>query len=143
MDGKRITKRLIDSLQPGAKEFFVWDSRLAGFGVRVQPSGVMSYVAKYRAGSGRAAPTRRLTLGRVGKVTPDEAERLAKRVLGAVAHGADPAGAKSAERRTSTLEELAELFLTDHVATKRKRATAEHYRHILERLVLQTRREIA
>jgi Arm DNA-binding domain len=44
-------------------------SKLPGFGLRVQPSGVMSYVAKYRAGSGRAAPTRRVTLGRVGKIT--------------------------------------------------------------------------
>jgi integrase len=136
MDGKRITKRLVDSLSAGASEFFVWDSKLPGFGLRVQPSGVMSYVAKYRAGSGRAAPTRRVTLGRVGKITPDEAEKLAKRVLGAVAHGADPAATKSADRRAATLNELASLFLADHVAAKRKPATADHYRYILEKLVL-------
>lgn len=138
MDGKRITKRLVDSLSASASEFFVWDSKLPGFGLRVQPSGVMSYVAKYRAGSGRAAPTRRVTLGRVGKITPDEAEKLAKRVLGAVAHGADPAGAKSADRRGATLKELADLFLADHVAAKRKPATADHYKHILEKLVLSS-----
>lgn len=136
MDGKRITKRLVDSLSAGASEYFVWDSKVPGFGLRVQPSGVMSYVAKYRAGSGRAAPTRRITLGRVGKITPDEAEKLAKRVLGAVVHGADPAAAKSADRRAATLKEIADLFLTDHVAAKRKGATADHYRHILEKLVL-------
>ena len=127
MDGKRITKRLVDSLNATDGEYFVWDNKLPGFGLRVQPSGVMSYVAKYRAGSGRAAPTRRVTLGRVGKVTPDEAEKLAKRVLGAVAHGADPAAAKSADRRAATLKELADLFLVDHVAVKRKAATADHY----------------
>src|SRR5262249_19783685 len=115
MDGKRITKRLVDSLNTGASEYFVGESKLPGFRLRVQPSGVMSYVAKYRAGSGRAAPTRRVTLGRVGKITPDQAGKLAKRVLGAVAHGADPATAKSAERRGATLKELAELFLADHV----------------------------
>ena len=136
LDGKRITKRLIDSLNAGASEYFVWDSKLPGFGLRVQPSGVMSYVAKYRAGSGRAAPTRRLTLGRVGKITPDEAEKLAKRVLGAVAHGSDPAAAKSADRRAATLNELASLFLVDHVASKRKPATADHYRHLFQKLVL-------
>ena len=68
MDGKRITKRLVDGLRAGTSEYFVWDSRLPGFGLRVQPSGVMSYVAKYRAGSGRGAPTRRVTLGRVGNL---------------------------------------------------------------------------
>jgi hypothetical protein len=65
-----ITKRLIDNLSAKNGEYFVWDERLIGFGVRVQPSGVMSYVAKYRAGSGREAPTRRVTLGRVGRITP-------------------------------------------------------------------------
>ena len=49
MDGKRITKRLVDSLGAGANEYFVWDSKLPGFGIRVQPSGAMSYVVKYRA----------------------------------------------------------------------------------------------
>jgi integrase len=136
MDGRRITKRLVDSLGPTGSEYFVWDSKLSGFGVRVQPSGVMAYVAKYRAGSGRSAPTRRVTLARVGTITPDEAEKLAKRVLGAVAHGADPAAAKAADRRGSTLNELADLFLADHIQAKRKPATADHYRHILKKLVL-------
>ena len=88
---RQITKRLIDASKPKATEYFVWDGALAGFGVRVQPSGVMSYVVKYRAGSGRGAPTRRLTLGKVGTLTPDEARTLAKKTLGSVAHGADPA----------------------------------------------------
>ena len=52
----QITKRLIDGLKPRASEYFVWDGSLAGFGVRVQTTGAMSYVVKYRAGSGRAAP---------------------------------------------------------------------------------------
>jgi integrase len=136
MDGRRITKRLVDSLGPTGSEYFVWDSKLSGFGVRVQPSGIMAYIAKYRAGSGRSAPTRRVTLGRVGTITPDEAEKLAKRVLGAVAHGADPAAAKAADRRGSTLNELADLFLADHIQAKRKPATAGHYRHILKKVVL-------
>jgi integrase len=96
----------------------------------------MSYVAKYRPGSGRDSPTRRVTLGRVGKITPDEANKLAKATLGAVAHGRDPAGEKAAERRAATIRELAELFLTEHAEAKRKPATAAHYRDLLERLVL-------
>ena len=51
-----ITKRVVDSVRPTNREFFVWDSRLIGFGLRVQPSGAKSYVVKYRAGSGRGAP---------------------------------------------------------------------------------------
>jgi hypothetical protein len=51
----RITKRVVDGLKPQAKEFAIWDPKLPGFGVRVRPTGAMSYVVVYRAGSGRGA----------------------------------------------------------------------------------------
>jgi integrase len=136
MHSCRITKRLVDSLKPNGPDRFVWDDSLIGFGVRVQLSGAKSFVVKYRAGSGRGAPTRRLTLGRVGTLTPDEARALARKTLGAVAHGSDPAALKAAERRASTLRELAEIFLSEHVEAKRKPATATHYRSLLEKVVL-------
>src|SRR5215467_4503171 len=103
MRHRRITKRLVDNLKPNGEDHFVWDDTLIGFGVRVQASGAKSYVVKYRAGSGRGAPTRRLTLGRVGTLTPDDARTLAKKNLGAVAHGNDPAALKAAERRAASL----------------------------------------
>src|SRR5215471_11932982 len=136
MRDRRITKKLVDRLRPAGADYFVWDKTLIGFGVRVQPTGSMSYIAKYRAGSGRGAPTRRVTLGRVGTLTPDEARTLARKTLGAVAHGNDPAALRAAERRASTLRELAEIFLTEHVEAKRKRTTATHYRSLLEKVVL-------
>jgi len=136
MRGKPITKRRVDALKKADREYFVWDSDLKGFGLRVQPTGEKSYVVKYRAGSGRNVPTRRLTLGQTRKLTPHEARRLAKLTLGSVAHGLDPAAQKAADRRAASLRELAELFLTDHVEAKRKPATGSHYRDILERIVL-------
>jgi len=33
----RITKRVVDGLEPRETEFFYWDSELIGFGVRVHP----------------------------------------------------------------------------------------------------------
>src|SRR5499433_4125105 len=136
MRDRRITKRLVDSLKPAVGDYFVWDDTLSGFGLRVQPAGAKSYVVKYRAGSGRGAPTRRVTLGRVGTLTPDEARTLARKTLGAVAHGTDPAALRAAERRASTLREVAEIFLAEHVEAKRKRTTAAHYRSLLEKVVL-------
>jgi integrase len=136
MHGKPITKRHVDALKPTNREYFVWDRDLKGFGLRVQPTGEKSYVVKYRAGSGRKAPTRRVTLGRVGTITPDEARKLAKVKLGFVAHGLDPAAAKAAERGALTLKELADLFFSEHVEAKRKPATTSHYRDILQRIVL-------
>jgi integrase len=133
---KAITRRRLKGLSVADREYFVWDRDIKGFGVRVQPTGQKSYVVKYRAGSGRNAPTRRVTLGDVGKLTPDQARQLAKTTLGSVAHGLDPAAMKAADRRAATLKELAELFLTEHVEAKRKPTTAAHYRDILDRIVL-------
>jgi integrase len=136
MHSRQITKRLVDRLRPLDAEYFAWDGKLAGFGLRVQPTGAKTYVVKYRAGSGRGAPTRRVTLGRVGTLTPDEARALARKALGAVAHGSDPAALRAAVRRASTLRELAEIFLAEHVEAKRKPTTATHYRSLLEKVVL-------
>jgi hypothetical protein len=63
----KITKRLVDSLQPKTQPYCVWDAAVAGLGVRVQPTGSMSYVLKYWAPSGRQ---RWAKLGAVGILTP-------------------------------------------------------------------------
>src|SRR5260370_16381705 len=134
MASAQITKRLIDGLKPRSSEYFVWDGSLAGYGVRVQTTGAMSYIVKYRAGSGRSAPTRRLTLAKDGTITPDERRTLAKKTLGSVAHGADPAAQRAADKRASTFSEVADQFLTDHVEAKRSASSARSYRDLLERL---------
>src|SRR5262245_3491683 len=115
MADHRITKRVIDGLKPRGSEFAVWDAKLPGFGVRVRPSGAMSYVVVYRAGAGRGAPVRRFTIANVGKATPEAARRRAKAILGAVAHGQDPAREKATERSTLTVSGLADRFMAHHV----------------------------
>ena len=97
-----LTKRTVDALKPEDKPWIAWDDKLTGFGVRVHPSGAKSFVVNYRAGNGgRKAPNKRVVVGRVGRVTPDQARRLAQELLGRVAVGDDPAragrGAWSAE----------------------------------------------
>src|SRR5499433_3714002 len=135
MASGRISKRVVDGLKPQAREFAVWDSKLPGFGVRVRPTGAMSYVVVYRAGSGRGAPVRRYTIANVGKATPEAARRRAKTILGAVAHGHDPAGEKATERGTLTISELADRFMAEHVEHKRKPGTVAFYRHLLDKIV--------
>lgn len=123
----KITKRLVDSLQPKAQPFCVWDGAVAGFGVRVQPTGSMSYVLKYRTPSGRQ---RWAKLGAVGIVTPDQARTTARAMLAAIGGGADPGAHKM------TVRELAKRFLADHVEAKKKPKTAEDYGLVLNKHVL-------
>ena len=135
MAAQRITKRTVDTLQPNGNEFTVWDDGVTGFGVRVRPTGAKSYVVLYRAGAGRGAPVRRYTIASVGKITPERARARAKVILGAVAHGHDPADQKTTERGTPTVSELADRFVAEHVQTKRKAGTAAFYWDILNRIV--------
>ena len=67
MRGK-ITKRAVDALKPGADggELVLWDTELKGFGCRVQRGGSKSYIVHYRAGIGRGAPLRKVTIGKHG-----------------------------------------------------------------------------
>jgi integrase len=68
---------------PTHKPFEIYDSRLSGFTLRVQPSGVRSYYARF----GR---NRRVALGQAGTIEPDEARERCQKVLGNVAHGRHP-----------------------------------------------------
>src|SRR5262245_37143860 len=108
----RITKRMVDTLKAKGAEYVSWDSDIPGFGVRVRPSGAMSYIVQYRAGAGRKAPTRKLTLGAVGKLTPEQARILARQAVGSISHGLDPAGARSDDRKGLTVAELVAVFLS-------------------------------
>ena len=124
-----LTKRTIDAMRPGEQ---AWDDDVAGFGCRRQKD-TRVYVLKYRA-SGRQ---RWLTIGRHGSPwTVETARREARRLLGAVAEGGDPASARDAERKAPAFAELAERFLTEHAEAKRKASTAREYRRLLNLHVL-------
>jgi integrase len=135
----RITKRAVDALQPRVDgcEVVLWDSEISGFGVRLRRGEGKAYILKYRAGQGRAAPLRKLTIGKHGSPwTPDEARAEAKRLLALVAHGKDPAGAKAAAKAALTVAELAQRFLAEHAEAKRKTSTAREYRRLLDHVIL-------
>jgi integrase len=115
----------------------LWDIELKGFGLRVEPSGVKSFIARYRAGAGgRTAPKRFVSIGRYGALTPDDARRRAREILGAVANGQDPADAISKERAAATVGELARAFVAEHVRKKRKPKTIESYEHVIDRYLV-------
>lgn len=122
----QLNKRNIDAAKPGET---VWDGDLPGFGLRVSPKGVKSYVLKYRA----RGKQRWVTIGQHGKPmpidieaesgstwTPSAARNEAIRLLGRVNDGADPSAEKSKARKAQTLEKFSERYLADHVEANLK-----------------------
>lgn len=104
----RISKRTVDATHPTGAQFFVWDDVLKGFGLRVTPAGVKSFVYQYRTAEGR---TRRATVAKVGTVTPDKARELAEDMAATVKKGGDPLGDKSAARESLTVGQLMDAYL--------------------------------
>jgi integrase len=132
----RISKRTVDALAPASKAFVSYDLDLKGFGVRVWPSGVKKWIVEYRPGAGgRRTAKRRVTLGSVTALTPDQARRAAADLLANVRLGKDPAQDRQKARQTPTLSAVIQRYLTEEVEPKRKSGTAVLYRDYLTRLV--------
>ena len=125
----RISKRAVDAAVATGADAYIWDDELSGFGLKVTPAGRKVYLIQYRVG-GRTGRTRRVTIGRHGVLTPEQARTEAKRLLGTVAAGRDPAEEKRAVTDRPKLGPVLDQFLADHVDTKRKASTAREYRRI-------------
>lgn len=110
----KLTKRVVDAITPGPTRTIWYDSELKGFGLKVEPSGVMTWIVEYRAGAGgRSATKRRLTLGKAGALAPDEARLFAKDALARVHAGEDPAATKASTRAAKSVAELCDQYLRD------------------------------
>jgi hypothetical protein len=116
----KITKRVVDAAHPQQAAYLVRDTEIKGFVLVVTPAGAKSYAVDYRAGSGRVAPKRRLTIGKHGSPwTPEKARNDAKRLLAQVAAGGDPQAVREEERRALTFSELADLYLSEGAGHKK------------------------
>ncbi len=102
----KITKRTVDDAEVREADYFIWCDELPGFGLRVYPSGKRGYLVQYRA-DGR---TRRVKIGLHGPLTPEEARKEAKALLGKVAKGSNPAEDRATQRATITVKELCDRY---------------------------------
>ena len=89
----KLTDARIGKLRAGDVEYTVWDTRLAGFGVRIRPSGRKSYVY-HRHAEGQS---RKFTLGPVALGSVDEARRDCMKVWGRMQSGERAEGTNGAQ----------------------------------------------
>ena len=84
-------------------------------------------IAQYR----KDGLSRRTRIGEHGRLTPEQARKEARKILGLVEGGADPIAERKAAREVRTFKAVATNFLDEHVKTKRKARTADEYERIL------------
>ncbi|TSB03968.1 tyrosine-type recombinase/integrase [Sphingorhabdus contaminans] len=139
MSKKSISKTEVDKARPGSKDYFLWDDKVKGFGLKVTPKGGKIYVLQFRiAKAGKAlsatAPRRR-ALGKHGALTPEQARLLAKKRLSYILEkGSDPwedeaeqlviADAEKAGKASLIFSRLAAEWLDDYENHKRRRASS-------------------
>ncbi|MCW4460831.1 site-specific integrase [Sphingomonas sp. BT-65] len=120
MANEKISKRVVDAAEPAAQgDTFLWDTELKGFGLRITPRAVKSYVIQYRIDGG---PARRTTIGIHGSPwTPATAREFAEGFLFKVKQGVDPIEEKREAKKQAELlafdgyaDRFVELYLKVH-----------------------------
>lgn len=131
----KLTKTVVDRLAAEQADAIYWDSALPGFGIRVKPSGVKSYVVQYRSRS--SGQSRRKTIGRHGPILSlHEARTIARGYLSDVARGHDPAAEARGARTAPTIQVLAEDYLSRHAEPKKRPTSVKIDRAMLDRFIL-------
>lgn len=125
----KLTKRVVDALQPKTRRVIYYDTELKGFGVKVSPTGAKSWCVEYRPCSGgRGVGKRRMVIGSIGKLPAEQARGVARKILAAVALGEDPAALRNRAREMPTFRQSAERYLNEEAAAKLKPSTLINYR---------------
>ena len=108
IEKKRIGLREVRAILP---QCTIYDDAIPGFAARRQKGLAVTYLLRYRTQDGRQRWHR---IGRHGAPwTPDEAREEARRILGEVARGIDPAGEREAKRKAATIADLAARYFAD------------------------------
>ena len=107
----KLTKTVVDRAENlTGRDAFLWDSELRGFGLRMAPTGLKTFVLQYRNLERR---NRRLSIGRYGVFTTEEARAEARILLGEVARGRDPMQMRQDARSTPTVADICDWYLAE------------------------------
>ncbi len=127
---QKITKRVVDAADARAERFIVWDTECKGFGLLVLPTGIKSYIYKYRTAEGQQ---RRITIGQHGALTPDQARKTAEDHREVVRGGGDPLGEKRALREAMTIGDILDAYLASEDFANKAASTQPIDRGRIER----------
>jgi len=111
---KKITKSVVENIKlPKKGQSFLWDSELKGFGVRCTPTA-RTYIIQGRVSTSTGIKDRRVTLGRHGVLTTQQARHKAQRELVKLSEGKDPTTeSKRLHDEAVTLGQVVQAYLKD------------------------------
>ncbi len=125
----KIGKELLSKIQFKSKPYEIYDTDMKGFTLRVQPTGAIIYLVRYRW-QGKQT---RVVVGKHPVFTPVQARDDAKKILAGLVHGVDP-GAKEVELKKHTLESFVEEEYSAWVEANHKdgKGTVKRLKYFVE-----------
>jgi integrase len=134
MARQKLTKSVVEKLAPTSTDYVLWDLALPGFGIRVKPSGVKSYIVQYR--NRKTGASRRKTIGQHGPLlTFHKAKERARIILADALKGNDPVADDHAARAAPTMRQLAADYLEHHAIPKKRARSVENDRSMINRIM--------
>ena len=132
----RLTEASVEALTVDGRDRLILDSLLAGFGVRVTPSGTKLFVVRARVGG----KPQRVTIGRFPDMKVADARREARAALDDMRAGKSPQIQKAVREAARaagamTVEALANRWMREVVEPKRKPLTIADYRRLVDQKI--------
>ena len=126
---RKLSKRAVDALAITGKDAVFWDNELPGFGVRVYPTGRKVFLVQSRGPAG----LKRVTIGRHGEVSADEARKQATCIIDRIKRGKDPVPPPPAPQWT--VADLAERYMQAYVKVNCRPPTIRAYRNLVTKYI--------
>lgn len=114
----KLTKRLIDSLEPKNKDYIIWDEIIKGFAIKVTPMGRKTYFLKY---TNLEKQQRKPSIGTHGSITCEQARKIASDWYFRAKQGEDPSQEKkSIPRNYLNVREYCNKYMKEYVEIYKK-----------------------
>jgi len=124
----KLTKAFVDKVvAPTDKDqAFYRDDQLRGFALRVTSAGTKSFIVEKNIGN----KVRRMTLGKYGALTVEQARKEAQKIIGQIATGVDPLAQRRATKMNAVT--LNQVF-ADYIEARKslKHNTLYNYKRVL------------
>jgi integrase len=134
---KRLTDTTLRNLKPpAAGRIELWDTLLPGFGLRVTENDARTWFIMYRIGFGDSRTQRRYKIGDAKLMSLGEAREAARKGLGKVERGVDPAAERvqvqGVQAPPDSFAAVAEAYLQRYVAKNTRASTFRETRRIFD-----------
>ncbi|AIF81393.1 hypothetical protein I862_04165 [endosymbiont of Acanthamoeba sp. UWC8] len=127
----KLTKTVIEQAEVKEKPYFIFDTQVPGFCVRISQKGKRHYYLQYMV----KKSVKRLALGQHGIITVEKARDKAITMLAKVKDGGDPQAEKAQRAKEINIREFSTQYL-EYITLHCKSRTIKEYKRYLDKRIL-------